>query len=61
MENRKPAEPKAREEKLKRGRAIVIPPGVGATIVLREGLTSVRLVVISTERVKHVSLEPYDE
>ena len=58
MDEKKTVEPKIREEKLKRGRAIVVP--AGATIMLPDGLTSVRLVVISAERVKHVSLS-HDE
>ena len=58
MDEKRAVEPKIREEKLKRGRAIIVP--AGATIMLPVGLTSVRLVVISAERVKHVSLS-HDE
>jgi hypothetical protein len=58
MDEKRAVEPKIREEKLKRGRAIIVP--AGATIMLPEGLTSVRLVIVSSERVKHFSLS-HDE
>ena len=54
MDDAKPKEPVVRVEKLKRGRGIAVP--AGATIMLPEGLTSVRLVIVSSERVKHFSL-----